>query len=112
MTKPMKNGTESKDEYNERLKKATPTATRHLYLIRHGQYNMSADSDDGRGLTLLGKVNLEPRVTVTFFEEVIKNKQFKGEVNSIISHSKNEGLNNMNKHGLKRIFKKCHIQQK
>ena len=33
----------------------------------------------------------------------------KGEVNSIKSQSKKEGLNNMNMHE-KRIFKKCHIE--
>ena len=33
-----------------------PTARRHLLLIRHGQYNMDADSDIGRKLTELGRV--------------------------------------------------------
>ena len=36
----------------------------------------------------------------------------KGEVHPISSHTLNEGLNNMNINARKRIFKKCHIQQK
>lgn len=32
----------------------TPKASRHLYLIRHGQYNMNAPNDHGRDLTKLG----------------------------------------------------------
>ena len=45
---------ESNDEYNEKLKKVTPTVSRHLILIRHGQYEMKPDSDKNRVLTALG----------------------------------------------------------
>ncbi|XP_054718248.1 serine/threonine-protein phosphatase PGAM5, mitochondrial-like [Uloborus diversus] len=39
---------------NEQKVKVTPTATRHLFLIRHGQYNESAKADVDRRLTELG----------------------------------------------------------
>ena len=37
---------------------------------------------------------------------------FKGEVHPVSSHTENEGLRTMNTKARKRIFKKCHIQQK
>lgn len=43
------------DDYNRRLEKAKSTATRHLLLIRHGQYRMDADTDELRQLTSLGR---------------------------------------------------------
>lgn len=43
------------DSYNERLDKAKAIATRHLILIRHGQYNLQGKSDDERYLTELGR---------------------------------------------------------
>ncbi|KPM06988.1 serine/threonine-protein phosphatase Pgam5, mitochondrial-like protein [Sarcoptes scabiei] len=43
------------DEYNKKLEKVKSTATRHLLLIRHGQYKMDADSDEFRQLTSLGR---------------------------------------------------------
>ena len=54
LVKPQKEG-ESNDDYNEKLKKVTPTATRHLILIRHGQYEMKPSEDKNRVLTALGK---------------------------------------------------------
>lgn len=41
------------DEKSETLK---PTATRNLLLIRHGQYNLSGQTDAERYLTALGNV--------------------------------------------------------
>ena len=32
-----------------------PTGTRHIVLIRHGQYNESGEGDENRGLTDLGR---------------------------------------------------------
>lgn len=48
---------ESKDEnsYNEKLEKVRSKATRHLILVRHGQYNLSGKTDDERFLTTLGR---------------------------------------------------------
>lgn len=43
------------DEYNKRLEEVKSTATRHLLLIRHGQYIMDADKDEFRQLTSLGR---------------------------------------------------------
>jgi hypothetical protein len=40
----------------EEIKKKTPKASRHLLLIRHGQYNENGLSDDARMLTALGKL--------------------------------------------------------
>lgn len=41
--------------YNERLEKAKAVATRHLILIRHGQYNLQGKEDRERYLTDLGR---------------------------------------------------------
>ncbi|ELU15131.1 hypothetical protein CAPTEDRAFT_21910 [Capitella teleta] len=43
------------DDMSEEIKKNTPKASRHLYLIRHGQYNLKANEDKGRDLTKLGR---------------------------------------------------------
>ncbi|KAL3244283.1 hypothetical protein MRX96_018905 [Rhipicephalus microplus] len=43
------------NRYNEELQKAKPTATRYLYIIRHGQYNMRGESDKDFTLTELGR---------------------------------------------------------
>lgn len=42
------------DNYESKLEEQTPTATRHLILIRHGQYNTNGDTDKERILTELG----------------------------------------------------------
>ena len=42
--------------YEEEIKKFTPKATRHIFLIRHGQYNTAGATDDERTLTGLGKI--------------------------------------------------------
>lgn len=43
------------NEYNEKLEKYKPKATRHLILIRHGQYNLDGETDKQRILTELGR---------------------------------------------------------
>ncbi|XP_060077034.1 serine/threonine-protein phosphatase PGAM5, mitochondrial-like [Ylistrum balloti] len=48
----------AKDAKNE-LKKHAPTATRHLLLIRHGQYNTDGEDDSQRYLTELGRKQAE-----------------------------------------------------
>ncbi|XP_025088862.1 serine/threonine-protein phosphatase PGAM5, mitochondrial-like isoform X2 [Pomacea canaliculata] len=45
--------------YTEDLKEKTAKATRHLILVRHGQYVDSATSDEGRILTALGRQQAE-----------------------------------------------------
>ncbi|XP_021370452.1 serine/threonine-protein phosphatase PGAM5, mitochondrial-like isoform X2 [Mizuhopecten yessoensis] len=56
-----KNSSDEKDaKYAENeLKKNTPTATRHLLLIRHGQYNTDGEEDNQRYLTELGRKQAE-----------------------------------------------------
>ena len=44
-----------RDAYEEKIKKARATATRHLLLVRHGQYNLSGLNDAARTLTELGR---------------------------------------------------------
>lgn len=41
--------------YKERLQKAKASATRHIILIRHGQYKMDGVTDEFRQLTTLGR---------------------------------------------------------
>ncbi|XP_071946320.1 serine/threonine-protein phosphatase PGAM5, mitochondrial-like isoform X2 [Antedon mediterranea] len=52
--KPPKKETDN-EIYNQKLAEAKPTATRHLILIRHGQYNIGREDDKDRTLTLLGR---------------------------------------------------------
>lgn len=40
-------------KHKSQLSSAKPTATRHLFLIRHGQYNLKGISDEERTLTPL-----------------------------------------------------------
>ena len=62
----------SNPEYADEIKKLTPKASRHLYLIRHGQYNMKADDDTGRDLTKLGMVLIFFGVFTTFNDAWMK----------------------------------------
>ena len=48
---------ETKDRGNK-LEKQKSTATRHLLLIRHGQYNLEGKEDSDRYLTKLGQMIL------------------------------------------------------
>ncbi|XP_026472460.1 serine/threonine-protein phosphatase Pgam5, mitochondrial-like isoform X2 [Ctenocephalides felis] len=58
LVKPLGNKISPEDEnkYNEELVLAKPTAVRHLFLIRHGQYNLKGKSDSERRLTELGEM--------------------------------------------------------
>ena len=53
LVKPPKDGQET-DDYKAQLKKVTPTKSRHLILIRHGQYNLDGETDLQNTLTKLG----------------------------------------------------------
>lgn len=43
------------NEYKERLEKAKASATRHILLVRHGQYKINEETDNLRQLTSLGR---------------------------------------------------------
>ncbi|XP_008548399.1 serine/threonine-protein phosphatase PGAM5, mitochondrial [Microplitis demolitor] len=43
------------NEYNAEIEAHTPRTTRHLLLIRHGQYNLNGSTDAERTLTELGR---------------------------------------------------------
>ncbi|XP_050552829.1 serine/threonine-protein phosphatase Pgam5, mitochondrial isoform X1 [Spodoptera frugiperda] len=60
LVKPIKHGREADDNaYNEKLEKAKSTAVRHLFLIRHGQYNVDGAKDTDRTLTDLGRLQAD-----------------------------------------------------
>ncbi|KAL0818408.1 hypothetical protein ABMA28_008880 [Loxostege sticticalis] len=46
---------EDENKYNEQIEKAKSKAVRHLFLIRHGQYNVEGLTDKERILTELGR---------------------------------------------------------
>ncbi|XP_050353178.1 serine/threonine-protein phosphatase Pgam5, mitochondrial isoform X2 [Nymphalis io] len=46
---------EDENRYNEQIEKAKSKAVRHLFLIRHGQYNIEGATDKERILTELGR---------------------------------------------------------
>lgn len=46
---------ENESSYNEKLEKVRAKATRHLILVRHGQYNLTGKSDSEKFLTELGR---------------------------------------------------------
>lgn len=59
IVKPAKPGKPEEDNrYNEQIEKAKSKAVRHLFLIRHGQYNLDGATDKERVLTELGRRNL------------------------------------------------------
>ncbi|GIX72776.1 hypothetical protein CDAR_72241 [Caerostris darwini] len=43
------------NKINEKKSKEIPTARRHIFLIRHGQYDIAARNDSDRRLTAIGK---------------------------------------------------------
>ncbi|KAF2885284.1 hypothetical protein ILUMI_20907 [Ignelater luminosus] len=49
----------SDNKYNETLENAIPKATRHVILVRHGQYNLDGNTDQDRILTKLGRKQAE-----------------------------------------------------
>uniref|UniRef100_A0A1B6J4Q5 Serine/threonine-protein phosphatase PGAM5, mitochondrial n=1 Tax=Homalodisca liturata TaxID=320908 RepID=A0A1B6J4Q5_9HEMI len=53
VVKPPK-GDEASARFSSELENAKPTAKRHIFLIRHGQYNLSGKTDTERILTKLG----------------------------------------------------------
>lgn len=58
LVKPLKGHFRDEKEentYNEKLERAKAVATRHLILIRHGQYNLKGETDSERTLTALGR---------------------------------------------------------
>lgn len=44
---------------NDLIESKTPQATRHIILIRHGQYNMEGTTDEDRYLTKIGKTQAQ-----------------------------------------------------
>ncbi|XP_046964040.1 serine/threonine-protein phosphatase Pgam5, mitochondrial isoform X2 [Vanessa cardui] len=46
---------EDENRYNEQIEKSKSKAVRHLFLIRHGQYNIEGATDKERVLTELGR---------------------------------------------------------
>ncbi|XP_050677341.1 serine/threonine-protein phosphatase Pgam5, mitochondrial isoform X2 [Leptidea sinapis] len=46
---------EDQNHYNEEIEKSKSKAVRHLFLIRHGQYNIDGVTDQERTLTELGR---------------------------------------------------------
>ncbi|XP_035230114.1 serine/threonine-protein phosphatase PGAM5, mitochondrial-like [Stegodyphus dumicola] len=61
MVKPMKdeNDPAEQNRINEQRSQLQPTATRNIFLIRHGQYDEWARKDADRHLTLLGRKQAE-----------------------------------------------------
>jgi serine/threonine-protein phosphatase PGAM5 len=58
LVKPLKENFTAEEEnvYNSKLEKHKPTATRHIILIRHGQYNVKGETDVERTLTEVGRI--------------------------------------------------------
>ncbi|XP_013167992.1 PREDICTED: serine/threonine-protein phosphatase Pgam5, mitochondrial isoform X1 [Papilio xuthus] len=50
---------EDDNRYNEQIEKAKSKAVRHLFLIRHGQYNLDGATDKERVLTELGRIQAD-----------------------------------------------------
>ncbi|KAK6641571.1 hypothetical protein RUM44_013286 [Polyplax serrata] len=50
---------EEDKEYQTELEKHIPKSTRHVFLIRHGQYNLDGPTDTERYLTALGRKQAE-----------------------------------------------------
>ncbi|XP_025201840.1 serine/threonine-protein phosphatase PGAM5, mitochondrial-like [Melanaphis sacchari] len=49
------NKPELQDIYDKKIESQKSCATRHIFLIRHGQYNVSGETDGERKLTELGR---------------------------------------------------------
>lgn len=54
-SKPKDPTPEKENLYNEKFEKNRSKATRHIILIRHGQYNLNGETDKERMLTSLGR---------------------------------------------------------
>ncbi|XP_071502022.1 serine/threonine-protein phosphatase PGAM5, mitochondrial-like [Diadema antillarum] len=59
LTQPSKTEVDSKGSQESKLEGVKATATRHLILIRHGQYNLQGATDEARILTALGREQAE-----------------------------------------------------
>ncbi|GCB76756.1 hypothetical protein scyTo_0020509 [Scyliorhinus torazame] len=59
LIKPNKKNKEDSDELSTQLENYKVKATRHIFLIRHSQYNLSASTDKERILTSLGREQAE-----------------------------------------------------
>lgn len=56
IVEPVKMGSAAEqNRYNSEIEKAKGTAWRHIFLIRHGQYNVNGASDKEQTLTEMGK---------------------------------------------------------
>ncbi|KAK6184241.1 hypothetical protein SNE40_006749 [Patella caerulea] len=55
LVKPVKDENNNNNVNDEDIKKQTPTATRHIILIRHGQYNLNGETDEEKYLSDLGR---------------------------------------------------------
>lgn len=63
ITPPPKNQLQSDDDPTKQGRipsSPRPTATRHLFLIRHGQYNLKGATDEDKSLTSLVGKDLRP----------------------------------------------------
>ncbi|NP_001161683.1 phosphoglycerate mutase family member 5 [Acyrthosiphon pisum] len=49
------NKSDLQDKYDKKIESQKSRATRHIFLIRHGQYNLSGETDGDRKLTELGR---------------------------------------------------------
>ncbi|XP_078083322.1 serine/threonine-protein phosphatase PGAM5, mitochondrial isoform X2 [Mustelus asterias] len=59
LIKPNKKNKEDTDDLSTQLENYKVKATRHIFLIRHSQYNLSASTDKERILTSLGREQAE-----------------------------------------------------
>ncbi|XP_041059559.1 serine/threonine-protein phosphatase PGAM5, mitochondrial isoform X2 [Carcharodon carcharias] len=59
LIKPNKKNKEDSDDLSTQLENYKVKATRHIFLIRHSQYNLSASTDKERILTSLGREQAE-----------------------------------------------------
>jgi len=48
------NKSDLQDKYDKKIESQKSRAARHIFLIRHGQYNLSGETDGDRKLTELG----------------------------------------------------------
>lgn len=58
LVRPLKTSTptpEQENEYNKKLEAVRPTITRHIFLVRHGEYLDIGDSDSDKHLTEVGR---------------------------------------------------------
>lgn len=59
------------NRYNSEIEKAKSTAWRHIFLIRHGQYNVNATSDKDQTLTDMGNAILFHRFLYPVLKPII-----------------------------------------